>query len=148
LADDASGILKVTPVVVVAILKSVPADPVAKLKVVVAKPLIEVVEKVAAIGKPREDVATHCVEVPVVWRTIPKVPEALVASRSVPRTARLVVVAFVAVRLVMVAVRALRRVAKKLEEDALVVILLPTVSFVAKRSVAVTPVVEAFTRVD
>jgi hypothetical protein len=38
--------LKVTPVVEVAIPKSVPAVPVANAKVVVARPLIEVVEKV------------------------------------------------------------------------------------------------------
>lgn len=50
---------------------------------------------------PRLDVATHLVVVPVVWRIIPRVPEALVESKRAPRRVRLVVVAVVAVRLVM-----------------------------------------------
>ena len=35
-------------------------------------------------ASPREDVATHWVLVPVVWRTIPRVPEALVESKNPP----------------------------------------------------------------
>jgi hypothetical protein len=58
--------LKVTPVVEVAIPKSVPAVPVANAKVVVARPLIEVVEKEPPPPEiPREDVETHWVDVPV-----------------------------------------------------------------------------------
>ena len=40
--------------------------------------------------RPRDDVATHCVDVPVVWRTIPRVPDAEVLSRSAPVRLRLV----------------------------------------------------------
>jgi hypothetical protein len=80
LAEEASGMLKVTAVVDVAMLKSVPDVPVAKTKVVVARPLIEVVENATTCGKPRDDVATHLVVVPVVWSTIPSVPVALALS--------------------------------------------------------------------
>jgi hypothetical protein len=38
---------------------------------------------------PRDDVATHCVDVPVERRTIPYVPEALPLSRSAPVRLRL-----------------------------------------------------------
>jgi hypothetical protein len=73
--------LKVTPVVEVAIPKSVPAVPVANAKVVVAKPLIEVVEKEPDPPViPSDDVETHCVDVPVDQRTCPKVPDAFVES--------------------------------------------------------------------
>jgi hypothetical protein len=143
LAEEASGMLKVTAVVDVAMLKSVPDVPVAKTKVVVARPLIEVVENATGDGKPRVEVATHLVDVPVVWSTMPVVPEALVVSRSAPVMVRLVVVAFVAVKLVKNAVVALRSVAKKLEEVAFVVTLLVIVSLVAYRLVVVTPVVDA-----
>ena len=86
--------LKVTPVVEVAILKSTPVVPVANAKVVVARPLIEVVEnEPPAAVIPSEDVATQRVDVPVVWRTIPAVPEAFVESRKRPERDRLVVVA-------------------------------------------------------
>jgi hypothetical protein len=44
---------------------------------------------------PSEDVATQRVDVPVVWRTIPAVPEAFVESRKRPERVRLVVVALV-----------------------------------------------------
>jgi hypothetical protein len=59
--------LKVTPVVEVAIPKSVPAVPVANAKVVVARPLIEVVEKEPPTPPviPSVEVATQRVEVPV-----------------------------------------------------------------------------------
>ena len=39
---------------------------------------------------PKVDVATHLVEVPVVWSTIPKVPDAFVESRRAPVRERLV----------------------------------------------------------
>ena len=116
--------LKVTPVVDVAMLKSVPTDPVAKVKVVVEKPLIEVVENGCAVANPSEDVATHRVLVPVVWRIIPRVPVALVLSRSAPERVRLPVdVALVTVNPVIA--------------------LVPIVSVVAKRLDAVSPVEDA-----
>jgi hypothetical protein len=93
LVFDASGMLKVTPVVEVAMLKSVPAVPVANAKVVVARPLIEVVENVLDPPRPSVDVATQRVDVPVERSTIPEVPDALVESRKAPRSVRLVVVA-------------------------------------------------------
>jgi hypothetical protein len=96
--------LKVTPVVDVAMLKSVPAVPVANAKVVVERPLIEVVENVEPEEIPRDEVATQRVDVPVVWRIIPAVPDALVESRKRPERVRLVVVALVAVRDVAVVV--------------------------------------------
>ena len=77
---EASGVLKVTPDVDVAILKSAPVDPVAKIKVVVENPLIDVVENATKAGNPKVDVATHLVVVPVVWSTMPNVPVLLVAS--------------------------------------------------------------------
>jgi hypothetical protein len=40
---------------------------------------------------PRDDVATHLVVVPVVWRIIPIVPDALVESRRNPESERLAV---------------------------------------------------------
>jgi hypothetical protein len=63
--------LKVTPVVEVEIPKSTPVVPVANAKVVVERPLIEVVENEPPAVIPRDDVATHCVDVPVERRTIP-----------------------------------------------------------------------------
>ena len=90
LEAEASGMLKVTPVVEVAMLKSVPAVPVANAKVVVERPLIEVVEKVEPEEIPSEDVATQRVDVPVVWRIIPAVPDAFVESRKRPERVRLV----------------------------------------------------------
>jgi hypothetical protein len=38
---------------------------------------------------PRDEVATHWVEVPVDWRTIPRVPEALAPSKNPPLRAKL-----------------------------------------------------------
>ena len=40
--------------------------------------------------RPRDDVATHCVDVPVERRSCPRVPEALVESLSDPVRLRLV----------------------------------------------------------
>jgi hypothetical protein len=45
---------------------------------------------------PNEDVATHLVEVPVVCRIIPRVPDAFVESRKVPVRLILPVVRLVA----------------------------------------------------
>jgi hypothetical protein len=39
---------------------------------------------------PSDDVATHLVDVPVVWSTIPRVPDAFVESRNAPERLRLV----------------------------------------------------------
>ena len=49
----------------------------------------------SAAAIPREDVATHRVEVPVDQSTWPRVPEALMESVSLPSRARLVVVELV-----------------------------------------------------
>ena len=53
---------------------------------------------------PREDVATHSVEVPVDQSTCPSVPEALMESMNLPVRARLVVVELVKLPLVPVSV--------------------------------------------
>lgn len=87
LADtEASGILKITAVVVVAILKSVPDIPVMKLKDVVASPKIDVVEKDDAV-KPKEDVATHLLFFPFVWRMNPLVSVVLAIWKEVKSAA-------------------------------------------------------------
>ena len=93
----------------------------------VAKPVAPpVIDAVIA----RDDVDTHLVEVPDVWRTIPMVPAELVVSRKAPRRVRLVAEALVIRKLVEEPL-----VAKKLVAVALVILPL-----VAKRLVAVRPV--------
>ena len=121
LADEASGMLKVTPVDDVAMLKSVPAVPVANAKVVVARPLIEVVENEPPDPPeiPSDDVATQRVEVPVERSTMPCVPEAFVESRKRPERVRLV-----AKRLVVLAL-------KRTEDDAYNTDVVPTLIFPA-----------------
>ena len=101
----------------------------------VAKPVAPpVIDAVIA----RDDVDTHLVEVPDVWRTIPMVPAELVVSRKAPRRVRLVAEALVIRKLVEEPL-----VAKKLVAVALVILPL-----VAKRLVAVTPVLEELVRTD
>jgi hypothetical protein len=53
---------------------------------------------------PSVDVATQRVEVPTDWRIIPRVPEALIPSRKVPRRLKLVVVLVKTLSLVVDAV--------------------------------------------
>ena len=138
LEAEASGMLKVTPVVEVAMLKSVPAVPVANAKVVVERPLIEVVEKVEPEEIPSEDVATQRVDVPVVWRIIPAVPDALVESRKRPASERLVVVALVAVRAeIVVVARVADVVAVKVPATRLEVVALVAVRLVKNPVIAV-----------
>ena len=101
----------------------------------VAKPVAPpVIDAVIA----RDDVDTHLVEVPDVWRTIPMVPAELVVSRKAPRRVRLVAEALVIRKLVEEPL-----VAKKLVAVALVILPL-----VAKRLVAVTPVEDDWVRTD
>ena len=108
------------------------------------------------------EVETHCVEVPVVKRSIPLVPVAFDPSKSEPRIVRFVVVAFVirapvvkrfvedavvakkepvVVALVKDAATALKKVAKRLVlvlfvVEPLVEVKLVVVAFCAKRLVA------------
>jgi hypothetical protein len=109
---------------------------------------------------PSVDVATQRVEVPVDQSTCPRVPDAVVESRKVPATKRLVAVAEVIAKLVedpSVAkkVVAVALVEKRLEVDALTaaklfvaVALLKVVLPRVVWPVTVSPVADAVARLD
>jgi hypothetical protein len=103
----------------------------------------------------RDDVATHCVEVPVEMRSCPAVPEALVESRNSPESERLVAFRLDAVSPVVEALMMLARVEYKVfavnaVEEPVESVVCPVtlrVPPIAALDDAVKPVVEAFPNV-
>ena len=98
-------------------------------------------------ANPREVVATHWVDVPVVWRSMPSVPEAFALSRSEPERVRLDTVALVVVLFPMMTLVKLAKVATKLAKNPLVLVALEAMRLVVEAFVMVAFVVVEFPKI-